>query len=573
MTEVSATRTFAYPQLWLWDRDAWTKRYSPVLPVAKQIMAANQAARATTVASRHAGRTDGIYTVKTRATTFPDIVAALAARGLEYVSDEMGQVTWFALLPSDRASDPRPRDLLVILADGDYPRPTWAMDLVDTLSADIDAAAEGGHPVLVVAPDGPDDSHMWITAIQELSMRWHIDYARVLLDVAPLVAAGGGLDADPAAGEHGSFAGRPVLDITGRWQNRVSHVFENATASRYAQGIDLDRLIHSAAGQRLAEGMATEHEFNDPDDPAFRRWWLDRGVLVETHHTAGQRWLSVAPAQVSELPAGSLPVMLVLQEVTELQPFQSVAALSSHFGYSELAAQGELMAIFFALETPEDNDLLADITRQAATIYPIDLTRVYVTGHSHNGHLAMAFLRQHPELVTAGASLGNAHGMPAPEYSHEMVPITDAELEQMASIDAPVVNIAGQVESDFIAHQPGSTAWDDAIDSWRRRAYAFHLAQHDPAETSAIFAAARSDADLATRAIGVPGDRTDVQYRMGAEVYLVDHLDTCGRLRLRLIALENMPHMPAPQMPALAWDFLRRFHRDPATGEIIDSYQ
>jgi hypothetical protein len=569
--------SFAYDQLWLWDQAAWAERYSPVLPVARELMAANRSARPTSPVgspvSRHSGRTDGIYTVKTKAVTFPDVVDSLASLGLEYVSDEMGQVTWFALLPADRRADPRPRDLLMVLADGDYSRPTWAMDLVDAMAGDANAAARDGHAIAVVAPDGPDESHMWTNAVQELSVRHHVHYARVLLDVTPLTADTGQFVPPPGTGPLVEFAGRMVLDITGRWQSRVSHVFENAVAPRYARGIDLDRLIHSGVGQHLAEGMAMEHEFDDPDDPAFRAWWKDRGVLVQTHETAGERWVSVAPARVGELRARSLPVMLVFQEVTKLQPFQAVAALSSHFGYTTLAAQGELMAIFFALETPEDNDLLAAITRRAATIYPIDLARVYVTGHSHNGHLAMAFLRRHPGLVTAGASLGNAHGMPAPEYSHEMVPVTDAEIECMAALDTPVVNIAGQVESDFTAHQPGSAGWDRAIDSWLRRARAFDLVNRDATETSEVFAAARIGPDLATRAIGVPGDRTDVLYRMGGEVYLVDHLDSRGRLRLRLIALENMPHMPAPQMPELAWDFLRRFRRSPQTGAIIDTYQ
>jgi hypothetical protein len=39
------------------------------------------------------------------------------------------------------------------------------------------------------------------------------------------------------------------------------------------------------------------------------------------------------------------------------------------------------------------------------------------------------------------------------------------------------------------------------------------------------------------------------------------------------VALEHFPHMIAPQMPALSWDFLRRFRRDQETGEIIDLYR
>ena len=58
----------------------------------------------------------------------------------------------------------------------------------------------------------------------------------------------------------------------------------------------------------------------------------------------------------------------------------------------------------------------------------------------------------------------------------------------------------------------------------------------------------------------------------GCECYIAEVKNFAGKKRLRLVTLENLLHMPAPQMPALAWDFVRRFARDLETGEVIELY-
>jgi pimeloyl-ACP methyl ester carboxylesterase len=545
------TTEYRYERLWLWEPEAWADRYSPVRKVAERLMMANHATRPATHESPYAGRTDGVFDAKTHAVTYPDVVARLAERGLEYICDELGQMSWIALLPADRGDDDPPRDLMLVLLDADYTEPNWAMDLLAAQAGRIERASEQGQYLLFAVPDGVDHSHMWATAVQELAVRFHLAYTKVLLDTE-------------AVGEPGSWT-----EITGQWQDRVSHAYQYATAQRNQQGIHLSRLIHSETGRRLAEAMAVEHRFDDPLDPEFARFWEEHGVSLGVHQTRGHRWVTLAPRGWERIEPGTLPVMLVFQEVTAMYPFQTVAAMASYFEYVPLVAADELMLVFFALESVSDNDVLAQITRSAATRWPIDSNRVYITGHSHNGHFALAFMRRHPDLVAAAATLGNAHGLPAPRYSHEAVKVTDSDIDLMAGMDIPVINIAGVVESDFLSHEPGSAGFADALDSWRRRATAFGL----PCPSDSILAAARAKGDYPTRRIGVPGDHTDVQLLYGTECYLSDHYDTLGRLRLRLVTLDNLPHMCAPQMPGLAWDFVRRFAKDPNTGAVIDRYR
>jgi hypothetical protein len=82
----------------------------------------------------------------------------------------------------------------------------------------------------------------------------------------------------------------------------------------------------------------------------------------------------------------------------------------------------------------------------------------------------------------------------------------------------------------------------------------------------------RTAPDLAARRVGVPNDGTETRYIYGCECYIADIKNKAGKKHLRLATLENLPHMHAPQMPKLSWDFVRRFARDLETGEVVELF-
>ena len=260
--------------------------------------------------------------------------------------------------------------------------------------------------------------------------------------------------------------------------------------------------------------------------------------------------------------------MLIFHEVSYSNPFLSLMALSDFYEYCDLVAQGQLICLFFALESPDDNDLFMDILHDAAGIFPINKSRVYVTGHSHNGHFTSEFMRRHHQELAAVATLGNGHGLLAPGYTHEVVKVTDEMVELMSTFDMPLININAITENEFVNYKVDSQGYKNAVDSWQRRLKAFNC----PQKTFDEIAATRNSTDLATKVIGVPNDGTAVQLKYGCECYIADIKNNTGKKHLRLVTLENLPHMPAPQMPDLSWDFVRRFARDLETGEVVELF-
>jgi hypothetical protein len=119
-------------------------------------------------------------------------------------------------------------------------------------------------------------------------------------------------------------------------------------------------------------------------------------------------------------------------------------------------------------------------------------------------------------------------------------------------------------ENEFVNYNVDTPGFHNAVDSWQRRLKAFNC----PPKTYDQIAAVRQSPDLATRMVGVPNDGTEIQFRYGCNCYIADVKNQAGKSHLRLVTLENLPHMPAPQMPELSWDFVKRFGRNFETGEV-----
>jgi hypothetical protein len=368
-------------------------------------------------------------------------------KGLVYKTAGMDPVRWAAVashnIHEGRVKDPK---VLVVMFDVDFNNRNWAMETLEYYREYNEMAAHEDMLILYMASDGMDERlKRIIRLVGEVGVIFHIALDKVYLDLSTVFLAGSKLNEIPGfvykdlkgkavtnpdkAVEHiGSI---PVLNITDMWQDKVSHLYSAPKSANMLKPIDFERHIHSACGRKMAEGMKLEHTYEDPEDPELLKHWENMGLKYESHLKNGQQWVTLVPLCAYDNPAKKLPVMAVFMEVTS--KFQTVGALSCYYGYCDIAAQGELILLFFVLETPDDNDLLYDILQDAAEIYPVDKSRVYVTGHSHNGHYASEFVRRHPRAVAAEASLGYWHGISAPAYSNEAVIVTDAMIEKMAT--------------------------------------------------------------------------------------------------------------------------------------------
>lgn len=222
--------------------------------------------------------------------------------------------------------------------------------------------------------------------------------------------------------------------------------------------------------------------------------------------------------------------------------------------------------LFFALEDPDSNDLLEKITWQAVSRYPVDVQRIYVTGHSHDGWFARHFAYRHPRMIAALATMGNHVGLPeAGRVGNPIMGVSGAEIGYMKQIDMPTININGGSEgfSRYPTSESERRQW--AMD-WQRR---LEASRCPVCPVEEILAAPSSD-NLAIRTLGVPGDRGLDCWFDGITHCAVDIKNVDGKYHLRVVSSENMPHTVTPSMIDLSWSFLRQFARDTETGKIIE---
>ena len=78
--------------------------------------------------------------------------------------------------------------------------------------------------------------------------------------------------------------------------------------------------------------------------------------------------------------------------------------------------------------------------------------------------------------------------------------------------------------------------------------------------------------DFVTRKLGIPCDKSEVLFVDGFEHYMADIQNSAGKYHLRMVGIENMPHMPLPSMVGLSWSFMRRFARNRKTQEVVELY-
>jgi pimeloyl-ACP methyl ester carboxylesterase len=234
------------------------------------------------------------------------------------------------------------------------------------------------------------------------------------------------------------------------------------------------------------------------------------------------------------------------------------------------------------MEDLNSNDMLCAILDDAETKYPIDRSRVYITGHSHNGFFSFEFARRHPDVIAAVATMGNPAGLVSSELTGNKVLFrSDAELEVFRQMDMPVINLSGcgeflslfplRDDLDKIPHVKGNwqpSDFESKAKIWQRRLYYSNC----PVKSFEEILAASDSKDKATRSLGIPNDHNQTIWKDGFEHYILDINNNAGKCHLRIVGIENIPHMPIMSMMDLAWDFLRRFARDRRTFEVVELY-
>ncbi len=544
---------YSYENIDLWDDATWADRDAVIRPVTNYLTKLLfETVKPKSKLGLYTGRTDGSFNTKTNAITFPDVVKEWEDLGMIYHQTGMGFVGWIALIPKEHT---RNTPVLFTYHSADQKDPLWAMDTL-TYYKDLGLkAVKERFAVIYFVQDGPFGTGIFSDIMMEVSALWQLDLNPFYLDVSALdidISEIPGADAEKI-GKVSDFNGVKALDIVDKWQPHIAHQYIVGNLNKRNPEFDFERLKHSPLGKAMADGMTLEYKYESIKDAGLIAELAAKGLKLDIAEMSGERYVVAALSETA-----GLPLLICMKEVRPSNEFQCLTALQFYSNQLDIAAAGDCGILFFAMESPDDNELLCDILDKVIPQYGFDRKRVYITGQSHNGYLALEFARRHTDRIAAIATLNDRHGIAAPEYTVDSVPVTDEMVDSFSKWDLPLINFSGEIENVFTHNERGSKGYLNNMDSFHRRLKAFRCPDKTDAEIDAVW----DSSDKCIRKNGMPADRTQIVYTMGFEAYISDLQNVDGNWHLRFVTLENLPHMISPQMAELSWSFLRRFARE-----------
>lgn len=577
---------FSYDHMYLWGDAPWVDHISYINGLA-QWMGKELALNDTPYTGRTIAdpMSDPAYMPKTKSWNDPEVVNYWSDKGiLMSVLSQAGKY-WVCMCPEKVCNDRMHKVPALCVFHQERIDPYWAVRTVEKYKHYNEMLADTQDFMIVyLVSEGPDLDRIYLNIMQEAFILFPADLTKVWLDVTLPLEKGVKLadipeffyfdektmqPADPDANiEHFGRLNIPYVNVGNRWGNRDS--LTRGLIMNYARNegtCDRHRLLHSQAGKDFMYGILLEWKYNTVYDEGLVKYWDDMGLVFGSHEKNGERWLSFVPKGAFEEDCEKLPCVLCLQEVYPGNEHLSVTCEGYFHELLKIAAQGECIVLCFVLEDPDSNDLFVDILAEAKTMFPIEDTRVYTIGHSHDGSFARVFTYRHPELIAALATLGNGMNLASSAETGNPVGGTDdGEAKRISKIQMPVINLVGELETEFPKiDSPAFRTW---VKQYQRRLVACDCPMKSYEELRDI----QINGTKAERSSHIPADKEEVLWLDGSEHYIIDIKNNSGKYWLRSVVHENMPHTTNPVMLKLAWSFLRRFSKDQTTGEIIELY-
>ena len=361
--------------------------------------------------------------------------------------------------------------------------------------------------------------------------------------------------------------------------------------------MNMERFERSGAGAAVAKMM--ENTILNPDEhsPASVAYWAKRGMVKEFHgedvpmdwddykartgnpYDVGKaypqnlvkKWTSFVPVSAfrQENKGRKYPLMFVLHGAGN-----TVYTIDG-WGHVNAAAEREWIVVVPSLELDE---VVLEILEEAKRLYPVDESRVYVTGFSYGSMNTNILALQHPEVFAAAAPCGGfitdgkfrpgprprREGAPAPEFEEPWF-LFDGEHSRAFDIKMPVMSVIGNKDGWQwpLNESPNKETMLKNLNFWARINSAAGIA---PEELELP-----EDISLAEKLLGIPlaAGCSAVKTADGVDYAIGDIRSADGVTRIRLVCEDNVPHWPTPELSRLVCDFFSHFSRDPETGESV----
>lgn len=370
----------------------------------------------------------------------------------------------------------------------------------------------------------------------------------------------------------------------------------------FSPNVDLEALKNSDFFPALEKMMEPVLDVPDERSPEVMAYWAKRGMVKEFHGydeptdweayaaATGYRWkVENHPVKQNEhkIWTSFVPVS-AFDPANKDRKYPVVFALHGAcnniflvegWGFVQEAAKREWIVIIPSLEL---DTFLLEILEKAKQLYPVDESRVYVSGFSYGGWASNRLGNEHPEIFAAVAPCGTAMDngfIEGFDDDREPLPPFDGTPRALAKkIRMPILNVYGECDGNRfpvynfsgkafgLSHMETPADIVEGINCWARVNDAPEIRVED-----VMALKDRTDVSRAEKEVGLPAvpDCRRTYVADGVTYHRIDLKSRDGIVRVSLLAEMNIPHWPTPEMARQIFAFFAHFRRDPQTGESI----
>ena len=348
--------------------------------------------------------------------------------------------------------------------------------------------------------------------------------------------------------------------------------FLEYTWASVTMDFDMEAHINSPEGEAEIAQWKNVILYADEMDPHVLDYYRGLGYEKTLHEAESyeRKWALYTPLSSFEDKDRTYPLYIVLHG-GNTAPYEIEG-----YGYIEACYQDEPIVMI-----PHDFTIegVLRVYQYAVDHLPVDLSRVYCTSYCGGARSRWVAMR-YPEIFAAIAPAGN----PLRENYKPIMWYPD--YERLRRIQLPCMHLDGLQDLTQLlpVWQSGDPARSDnpdypgktnnmplakreyKVNCLRDLLYSFDCRDVTAAEVYAC----ENSADPVLRATGAPGDETEVRDILGRKHYFSKFRNSEGDLWLQIVGIDSMGHFPNATLGKVAWEFLRRFRRDPVTGIVSE---
>lgn len=301
---------------------------------------------------------------------------------------------------------------------------------------------------------------------------------------------------------------------------------------------DYERYINTEAGEKILNRIMNElvvYGGDKWDHPDMIQYWKERGVDKVIHNVEDREnaWISYVPEKIKGTQK-LYPVFL------DYHGGGGTLFETENHGFVELCAEKEFIVI-----APEDHNtdtqLCADrvsyyLDEAEKSGYPIDRTRVYMTGMSMGGVATLYGSIANCDIIAGAAAHSSAMAL---DQDGCFLKITD-EMYAKAN-KMPMLIIIGQCDFNQLPLAEGIV---NGLNKWL-----------------AINGCKKAERTPDDNMVGISGDKVDSEIREELNYVYVRYLNEAG-IPMNIVAgVENHPHWVSYSFASIVWDWISCFRR------------